>query len=108
MALYMIQFSYSSGAVADLVKNPSDRAAVVRAWAESMGGRVESFYFAFGKYDGIAITEVPDNVTMAAISMAVAASGAFKSFHTTVLLTPEESTEAMRKAGTLNYRPPGG
>jgi hypothetical protein len=44
---------------------------------------------------------------MAAISMAIASSGAFKSFHTTVLLTPEEAVEAMRRAGSIEYQPPG-
>jgi uncharacterized protein with GYD domain len=69
--------------------------------AESIGGRIESFYFSFGEYDGVAIAEMPDNVTMAAISMASAASGSFKSFHTAVLLTPEEATEAMRRASAF-------
>ena len=75
---------------------------------EGWGGRLESFYFAFGDYDVVIIAEVPDSVTMAAAAMAVGATGALKAFKTTVLLTPEESLEAMRKAGTLGYQPPGG
>jgi uncharacterized protein with GYD domain len=107
MARYLVQFAYNSDAVSNMVRNPQDRAAAVRAMAENWGGSIESFYFTFGEYDGFAIAEVPDNVTMAAISMAVASSGAFKSFHTTVLLTPEEAVEAMRRAGTVSYTPPG-
>ena len=84
MARYMVQFSYNSDTVSDLVKNPQDRAAVVRGLAERWGGKLEAYYFTFGDYDGVAIAEVPDNVTMAAISMAVTASGAFKAFKTTV------------------------
>jgi uncharacterized protein with GYD domain len=101
MARYMVQFSYNSEAVTDLVKNPQNVAAQVSSLAESIDGKIESFYFTFGEYDGVAIAEMPDNVTMAAISMACAASGSFKSFRTTVLLTPEEAMGAMRQASTF-------
>jgi uncharacterized protein with GYD domain len=107
MPRYLVQFAYSSDAVSSMVASPQDRASAVRAMAENWGGTLEAFYFCFGEYDGLAVAEMPDNVTMAAVSMAVAASGAFKSFHTTVLLTPEEALEAMRRAGSLGYRPPG-
>lgn len=108
MAHYLISASYSADTIATLIKSPEDRAAVVRRLAQSMGGRVEAFYFAFGDYDVVAIAEVPDNVTMAALSMAVSASGAFRAFKTTVLIPMNEAVEAMRKAGTIGYRPPGG
>ena len=108
MAHYLIQASYSQEAVATLVKSPEDRSAVIRRLAQSFGGRVEAFYFAFGDYDVVAIAEVPDNVTMAALSMAVSASGALRAFKTTVLIPMNEAVEAMRKAGTIGYRPPGG
>ena len=108
MPRYMAQFSYSKEAVSGLVKNPQDRAAVVRGLIERLGGRLEAFYYTFGDYDGMAIAELPDNVTMASLSMAVSSSGAAEAFKTTVLLTPEEGMEAMRKASTLGYRAPGG
>jgi uncharacterized protein with GYD domain len=107
MPHYLIQFAYDSNAVSEMVRNPQDRAAAVRAMAQNWGVTIESFYFGFGEYDGVAIAEGPDNVSMAAISMAIASSGAFKSFHTTVLLTPEEAVEAMRRAGSIEYQPPG-
>jgi uncharacterized protein with GYD domain len=108
MAHYLIQASYATEAIATLVKNPEDRAAVVRRLAQGMGGTVEAFYFAFGDYDVVAIAELPDNVSMAALSMAIAATGALKSFKTTVLIPMNEAVEAMRKAGATGYRPPGG
>ena len=40
--------------------------------------------------------------------MAVSATGAFKAFKTTPLLTVEEGMAAMKKAGTLSYKPPSG
>ena len=107
MARYLIQASYSHQGISDLVKNPHDRAASVRPVVESMGGRLESFDYAFGDYDAVIIVELPDNVSAAALAMAVGASGSISSFKTTVLMPMSEAVEAMRKAGTVGYRPPG-
>ncbi len=74
---------------------------------EGMGGRIESIYFAFGDYDIVGIMELPDNVSMAALSMAAGASGAFTNFKTTVLMPMSEGVDAARKAGSIGYRPPG-
>ena len=90
------------------VKNPQGRAAAVRPLFEGMGGKLESFDYAFGDYDAVIIAELPDNVSMVALSMAVSASGAVGSIKTTVLIPVNEAVEGMRKAGTAGYRPPGG
>ena len=108
MPRYMVQGSYGTESISSMVKNPSDRAAALRGMVKGWGGKLESFYFSFGDYDVVVIAEVPDNVTMAAVAMAVGASGALKSFKTTILLTAEEAVDAMRKASSLNYRAPGG
>ena len=108
MARYMVQASYSNQGISDLVSNPQDRAAAVRPLIERMGGKLESFDYAFGDYDAVIIAELPNNVAMAGLAMAVGASGALSSFKTTVLLSMEEAVEAMRQAGSIGYRPPGG
>ncbi len=108
MPLYMFQASYTTQGISDLVKTPQDRAAAVRPIIERMGGRLENLYFAFGDFDVVAIAELPDNASMSALAMAVGASGALGSFKTTVLIPMDEAGEAMRKAGTGGYRPPGG
>ena len=108
MARYMIQASYTTQGISDLIKNPQDRAAAVRPLIEGLGGKLESFDYALGDYDAVLIAELPDNVSMVAISMAVGASGAIRSLKTTVLIPVNEAVEAMRKAGTVGYRPPGG
>ena len=106
MARYLLQASYSGGAISDLVKNPEDRAAVLRRLVESMGGKMGSFDYCFGDYDVVVIADMPDNVSVAAVSMAVGASGTCKDIKTTVLLSMEEALEAMKKAGSLGYRAP--
>jgi uncharacterized protein with GYD domain len=107
MPRYLIQESYANQGISDLVKNPSDRAVVARSVIEKLGGKLVSADFAFGEYDAVLIVDLPDNVAMAAFSMAVGAGGAVRSFKTTVLIPMDEAVEAMRKAGTVGYRPPG-
>lgn len=108
MPRYMIQASYNSQGITDLVRNPQDRAEAVRPVIEGLGGRMEAFYYAFGDYDVVVIAELPDNASAAAIAMAVGAGGALKDYKTTVLLSMDEAVEAMRKATSMGYRPPGG
>ena len=107
MTRYMIQASYNNQGVVDLVKNPQDRSAVIRPLIEGMGGKMHSFDYCFGEYDVLVIAELPDNVSMAALAMAISAGGAVGGLKTTVLLSMDEAVEAMRKAGSVAYRPPG-
>jgi hypothetical protein len=44
---------------------------------------------------------------MAAVALAIAGGGALSSFETTVLVTVEETMDALQKAGQVLYRPPG-
>lgn len=108
MPRYLVQASYNTQGITDLVKNPQDRSAAVRAVVERLGGSIESFDYALGDYDVVANFQVPDNVSAVALAMAVGAGGSISAFKTTVLITMEEAIEAMRKAATLGYRPPGG
>jgi uncharacterized protein with GYD domain len=107
MAKYLFQATYTSEAWAAQVRNPQSRVEVWRAAIERLGGRIECVYYAFGEYDIVGIVETPDNVSMAAMALAVAAGGAGKAIKTTPLMTIEEGIEAMRKASGTGYRPPG-
>ena len=69
-----------------------------------MGGKLEAFYYAFGDADVYVILDAPDNATVAAVSLAVNASGAV-SLKTTPLLTTEDIDQAAKR--TVAYRPPG-
>ena len=83
----------------------SARREAVTAMAESVGGTIEAFYFAFGEADVIVIADVPDNEAALAVSMAVNGSGAV-AMETVPLLTPEEVDAASKRQA--DYRPPGG
>lgn len=106
MPKYLWHGAYVGEGVKGLLKDGgSGRLKAVRETIESMGGNLESFYFAFGKDDFYVIADLPDNVTAAAVSVTVASVGRV-SLDTTVLLTPEEMDAAVRKHP--EYRPPGG
>jgi uncharacterized protein with GYD domain len=102
----MVQLSYSPEVLAGFIKKPSDRTPVVSKLVAKVGGKLVGSWFSFGDYDAVIIVEGGDNVSAAALSMAVSASGAFKAFKTTPLLGIEEGMAAMKKAGTLGYKPP--
>ena len=104
MPHYLSQVSYTPEAWSKLVANPHDRIEVVRAPIEKLGGRIVNAFFAFGEHDVVLITEMPSNVSAAAIAIAFAAGGAIKSEKTTPLMTTAEALEAIRMAGTTGYR----
>jgi uncharacterized protein with GYD domain len=105
MPKYLVRANYVGDGIKGLLKEggTSRRAAVEKA-AQSLGGRLEGFYFAFGETDAYVIADMPDATAMAAMALAVAASGAVR-LETTALLTPEEVDQATKKAPS--YRAPG-
>ncbi len=101
MSFYCHQVSYTKEAWSRLIQNPQDRLEAVRAPIEKLGGKMHTSYFAFRPFDVLAITEFPDEISAAAISMAFAARGAVSHIQTTPLLTAAEALEALRKAKRL-------
>lgn len=98
MALAMIQFSYKEETVANLIKNPEDRSVVVGKMIEQLGGKLISFYYAFGDWDGLIIAQMPDNISLAASSLVAFTGGGTVRLKTTVLLTVQEAMDAFKKA----------
>ena len=107
MPLYLTQFSYTPQTWARLIEKPEDRRTAARQYIESVGGKLHGFWYAFGEHDAYTLWEAPDNVSMAAVALAISAGGALSSLHTTPLVTVEETLEALGKAKSITYRPPG-
>jgi uncharacterized protein with GYD domain len=107
MPLYLSRFSYATEAKKALLSQPQDRSGAAREMAESLGGKLLGFWYAFGEFDGVFLMEAPDNAAAAAVGMAVGASGALSDIETTVLLDMDEAQDAMRKAAAATYKPPG-
>ena len=107
MPLYLSKFSYTSETWARLIGNPEDRRKAAQTYIESVGGKLHGFWYAFGEHDAYTLYEAPDNASMAAVSLAITAGGALSSLETTVLLTVDETMDALRKAQQVGYRAPG-
>ena len=107
MPKYLVTARYSPEGARGVIKGGGGTARVdaVRQLVESVGGTVESLYFAFGGTDVYITMDAPDNASVAPLAMTVVASGAISAIETVVLLTPEEVDEAARRA--VNYRAPG-
>ena len=105
MPKYLWQASYTTEGAKGIRKaGGTARRAAVKDLIEKAGGKLEAFYFAFGKADAIVIAELPDQATAVGVSLAVNATGAV-GLKTTVLVTPEELDTAAKKS--VDYRPPG-
>ena len=107
MPMYLTRFSYTPETWARMMQNPEDRREAARSYIESVGGKLHGFWYGFGEQDGWNLWEAPDNVSMAAVALAIGSGGALSQFETTVLLTVEELIEAAGKARTIQYRRPG-
>jgi uncharacterized protein with GYD domain len=107
MPLYLTKFSYTPETWARLIAAPEDRRQAAQSYIASVGGKLHGFWYGFGSHDGYTLWEAPDNVSMAAVALAIGSGGALSAIDTTVLLTVDETLEALRKAGKVSYRAPG-
>jgi uncharacterized protein with GYD domain len=107
MAMYLTRFSYTPETWARLIEKPEDRREAARLYIESVGGKLHGFWYAFGEHDGWTLWEAPNNVSMAAVALAIGAGGALSSMETVVLLEIEELMTALNKAKSIRYKPPG-
>ena len=105
MPKYLLHAKYSAEGARGLMKDGgTKRKNAAEELVKSVGGKLDAFYFAFGDEDAYVIVDAPDNASVAAASLAVSSSG-LVSTRTTVLLTPEEMDQAMKK--NTKYTPPG-
>jgi uncharacterized protein with GYD domain len=107
MPIYLTKFNYTSETWARLIANPEDRRKAATKYIEAVGGKLHGFWYAFGSHDGYTLWEAPDNVSMAAVALALSAGGAISSLETTVLMTVEETIEALGKVKGIGYKAPG-
>jgi uncharacterized protein with GYD domain len=105
MPKYMFQATYTLEGARGLAKDGAiKRRTVVNEAITKLGGKLDAFYFAFGKSDVVTVVDLPDAAAAAAASLAITAAGGAR-ITTTVLLTPEEMEPATKR--TVTYRAPG-
>ncbi len=106
MTRYLFEIGITPEAFAVMVKNPHDRFQATRPMFEALGGNMEAYYFAVGQTTVYVVGQMPDEVALEAMTMAVLAGGALTSIKSTPLLTAAEAVEAMKKAADIIYKPP--
>jgi len=105
MPKYLLEVAYTAQGVKGVLKDGgSKRRAAAQKAVKSVGGKMETFYFAFGSTDVVLIVDLPDAVTAAAMSMTIAATGAMTT-SIRALLSAEDIDKAVKK--TAAYTPPG-
>ena len=105
MPKYLFEARYSpEGAIGLAKEGGTGRRDAVKKHLEDVGGKLELMYFALGEVDCFVIVDLPDNVSAAALSLAVNESGLIAS-RTIVLLTPEEMDRAGKTK--VHFRAPG-
>ena len=105
MPKYLLEVRYGpDGVQALLDKGGTARKTAAAALAKSLGGKLETFYFALGEVDAYAIVDMPDVESATAAALTVSASGSV-SLRTIALLTPAEVDAAADKK--VSYKPPG-
>jgi uncharacterized protein with GYD domain len=103
----MSTFEYTPEVWSELISHPENRTETVSRLLENAGCKLKGLWYAFGQSDGFALIEAPNNVTGASIAIAISASGAFRKFETTVLMTQDELLTALEKAQDVEYVAPG-
>jgi uncharacterized protein with GYD domain len=108
MPQYLYQLAYTSESLAAQIKNPQDRLELVgKQLVDAVGAHIVGGGYSFGEYDISIIVDAADDVTMAAVALAIAAGGAVKAAKTTALLSGPQWVAALKKAPAVSakYRP---
>lgn len=106
MTRYLFEVEALPAAYDYLIKEPQNRADVLRPMFKALGGKLEAYYLAVGQATTYVIAQVPDEVTLEALTMTFLASSVVSSMKTTAILTAEEGVDAMKKAAEIRYKPP--
>ena len=108
MPKYITFFSYSRESAKAMMERPSDRSEAARTLVESVGGKMEAFYWMHGKHDGFIIASYPDGASAAALATAAASTGAIAQTETHEIFDRNAQTQIMKAAKTAVgvYKPP--
>ena len=108
MPKYMCFFSYTREAGEAMIEKPTDRVVAAKALVQSVGGKMECFYWMHGHHDGFFIAEYKDGISAAAVAAAAGSTGAITQIETHELFDGAAQGQIMRAAKTAlaGYKPP--
>lgn len=101
----MFKGNYKADGVKGLMKDGgSKRRKAADEAFESVGGKIDCMYYAFGETDLYGICDLPDPASATALSLMINSTGAL-TINLTPLMTVEDVDAAITKSPS--YRPPG-
>lgn len=104
MPYFLTQAAYTPESWVTFIDKPHDRLEALRPAIEKLGGRIFKAFYAFGEYDVVVITEMPDEASAGALAIAAAAGGSLRTTKPTQLVTAAEGIEIMKKAATCGHK----
>jgi uncharacterized protein with GYD domain len=109
MPKYISFYSYTPEAWRAMTESPEDRSVAARKLVESVGGKLESFYWMSGRFDGLLIADLPDDQSAGALAAIVKGAGALKEYETHVVTSMDQAPAMLKKAqaAAKTYRAPG-
>ena len=110
MPKFITFFAYTGASAKAMIERPSDRSAAAKSLVESLGGTLDGFYWMTGEHDGFLISTLPDGATGAALSAAVASTGAVTGLRSYEIFDPEAQAKIVKSAKTAvaEYKSPTG
>ena len=108
MPKFITFFSYTGAAAKAMIEHPSDRSAAAKALVESLGGKLEAFYWMAGAHDGFIISSLPNGATAAALAAAASSTGAITGFQSHEIFDGEAQAQIMKSAkdAAAKYKAP--
>ena len=105
MAKYLFEANYVGEGIKGLMREGgTKRRDALTDALKSVGGSLESFYYAFGETDVLGVFEVPEPSDAAALSLMINSTGSVN-VRLKPLMAPEDIDAAAKK--TPSYRAPG-
>jgi len=101
MPMYITQGRYTRDAIKGMVVKPEDRAEAVSRLLSKAGGKLIAHYLTFGEYDFLVISEMPSEMQMAAVLLAVGSGGGVSDLRTTLAMNSIEAKGAFAAAADL-------
>jgi uncharacterized protein with GYD domain len=105
MPKFLFQATYSAEGVKGLERDKAvGRKAALSKAIESLGGKLEALYWAFGEHDWVLLADLPDNASATSFSLSVSGTGLLRVV-TTTLVSAGEMDSAFQKK--VDFQAPG-
>jgi uncharacterized protein with GYD domain len=109
MTLFLMEFTYSSGSWARMIRNKDDRQTAIGILMKAVGGELERIYWDVENGSAVVLAELPDTLVATAVRVAAIQTGAFTQSRIRELLTQSQLADMLLLAGDASkvYRAPG-